>query len=153
MEKFDEVTAMLAQALDPIVSEGLATYGDGSSGVWDIPLLAFEFTSTAAFCTVRTSELAASASLETVVDAFLAGSVDQPDVQLVTGPEVTSLPAGEATMVVATLIDPQSQVATTTAVYILEGDTVAIFSCASPEPPDDDWLSIAETFEFLPAEE
>jgi hypothetical protein len=34
-----------------------------------------------------------------------------------------------------------------------EGGSVFNIWCAGPERSDDDWLSVAETFEFLPAEE
>ena len=34
-----------------------------------------------------------------------------------------------------------------------DGHAAAALLCRSDEPPDDGWLSIAETFEFLPAEE
>ncbi len=38
--------------------------------------------------------------------------------------------------------------------YILTDGRVLLFlGCWAPERPDDDWLSIAETIEFLPAEE
>ena len=38
--------------------------------------------------------------------------------------------------------------------YILVNDFgLLFFLCWGPERPDDDWLSIAETIEFLPAEE
>jgi len=41
------------------------------------------------------------------------------------------------------------------AVYLLsDGDTLIVMSCIAPEPLDGDWwLSIAESFEFMPAEE
>ena len=38
--------------------------------------------------------------------------------------------------------------------YILAADDVFYtFACIGEDPPDDHWLSIAETFEFLPMEE
>jgi hypothetical protein len=38
--------------------------------------------------------------------------------------------------------------------YILTDGRILFFlGCLAPERPDDDWLSIAETIEFLPAEE
>jgi hypothetical protein len=41
------------------------------------------------------------------------------------------------------------------AVYLLsDGVALLVLSCVAPRPPEGDWwLSIAETFEFLPAEE
>jgi len=35
---------------------------------------------------------------------------------------------------------------------INSGDRAAAFGCGAPDAPDDDWQSIAETFEFLPKE-
>jgi len=40
-----------------------------------------------------------------------------------------------------------------TAWVFLDGERRVVLFCRSEEPPDDDWLSIAETFEFLPSEE
>ncbi|MEA2026469.1 MAG: hypothetical protein U9O18_07240, partial [Chloroflexota bacterium] len=38
--------------------------------------------------------------------------------------------------------------------YLFDGgDGAFVLSCYGEDPPDDDWLSIAETLEFLPAEE
>jgi len=40
-----------------------------------------------------------------------------------------------------------------TAWIFTDGDRHAALLCRSVRPPDDRWLSIAESFEFLPAEE
>jgi hypothetical protein len=40
-----------------------------------------------------------------------------------------------------------------TAWIFLDGERRVVLFCQSEEPPEDRWLSIAETFEFLPAEE
>jgi hypothetical protein len=40
-----------------------------------------------------------------------------------------------------------------TAWVFLDGERRVVLFCHSKEPPEDRWLSIAETFEFLPAEE
>ena len=40
-----------------------------------------------------------------------------------------------------------------TAYLFTDGSAWWRLECTSPEPPEDRWLSIAETFEFLPAEE
>jgi hypothetical protein len=40
-----------------------------------------------------------------------------------------------------------------TAWVFLDGARRAALFCRSTEPPEDRWLSIAETFEFLPVEE
>ena len=41
--------------------------------------------------------------------------------------------------------------------FLVAGETIISFSCQAmppaPDPPEDRWLSIAETFEFLPVEE
>jgi hypothetical protein len=36
--------------------------------------------------------------------------------------------------------------------YFTDGSTYMLLTCTHVERPEDDWLSIAETFEFLPAE-
>jgi hypothetical protein len=40
-----------------------------------------------------------------------------------------------------------------TAWIFLDNERRVVLFCRSEEPPEDDWLSIAETFEFLPVEE
>ena len=47
---------------------------------------------------------------------------------------------------------PSSRGSTT--VYVLAGDSLHLgVSCVASARPEDGWLSIAETFEYLPAEE
>ena len=49
---------------------------------------------------------------------------------------------------------PHSTGVAQSSVYLLGTDeSHAMLICTSDLRPDDDWLSIAETFEFLPAEE
>jgi hypothetical protein len=62
------------------------------------------------------------------------------------------LPAGSATRIDWDIVEPDGDHYSST--YNLAGlDGPTWLDCEGPERPDDDWLSIAETFEFLPAEE
>jgi len=84
------------------------------------------------------------ASLEDIVP-FLFGGMDDAD-----RPEITylELPAGQAARM------DVSDEATHLSIYLLrEGNTFYRISCAGDEPPDDRWLSIAESFKFLSEEE
>ncbi len=71
--------------------------------------------------------------------------------QLASGPDVTmlELPAGEAARIDYGLRFPGYE--TLHAAYFFsDGSVFFVLTCTDLERPDDDWLSIAETFEFLP---
>jgi hypothetical protein len=65
--------------------------------------------------------------------------------------EPLDFPPGSAIVVhVDNECDPQHKM---TLYSIASWDQAGEVRCIASERPDDDWLSIAETFEFLPAEE
>jgi hypothetical protein len=108
-------------------------------------------------CTISLS--LATADLEAHLEAFLAGLQAAPGV--VGPPEATLLvlPAGDAARVdhVYTGLAPDgAEVVTAVSAYFLIADEVVYsLTCAdstSSDSPDDRWLSVAETFEFLPEE-
>jgi hypothetical protein len=89
-------------------------------------------------------KLKEDASLEDILPLLFGGGDDEDR------PGITylELPAGQA----ARMDGPDE--ATHLSVYLLrDGNTFYWISCAGDDLPDDRWLSIAETFEFLPAEE
>jgi hypothetical protein len=71
--------------------------------------------------------------------------------QLVSGPDVETLelPAGEAGRIDYGLRFPGYQTEHAT-YHLTDGSDFHVLTCTYVERPDDDWLSIAETFEFLP---
>lgn len=73
---------------------------------------------------------------------------------LASSPQITmlQLPAGEAARVDYSLAFPQFETLHAVYYFIDEPDVYSL-TCTALERPDDDWLSIAETFEFLPADE
>ena len=84
------------------------------------------------------------ASLKDILPFLFSGmgDADQPGIMYL------DFPVGQA----ARMDVPDE--ATHLSVYLLRGgNTFYWISCAGDDPPDDRWLSIAETFEFLPAEE
>ncbi len=74
--------------------------------------------------------------------------------QLASGPDITmlELPAGEVARIDYGLQYPGLETAHA-AYYFIDGSTFHLLTCTSVERAEDDWLSIAETFEFLIAEE
>jgi hypothetical protein len=68
-------------------------------------------------------------------------------------PETVSLPVGEATVLWGTAGPDYEQSFEAYADYVLtRGEDAFVLACAGEEPPEDHWLSIAESFEFLPEE-
>ena len=63
-------------------------------------------------------------------------------------PVVVELPAGPALFIAVDYVD-----GTESAVYVGRHAGMFIVGCDGWERPDDDWLAIAETIEFLPVEE
>ena len=81
------------------------------------------------------------ASLEDILSLLFVGGddADQPGITYL------ELPAGQAARM------DVSDEATHLSIYLLrDGNTFYRISCAGDDPPDDRWLSIAETFEFPP---
>lgn len=69
------------------------------------------------------------------------------------GPLAIDLPYGPAWVLHGTLGDPSAGSGVYLTMYMLGGDGLELgLSCYGYERPPDDWLSIAETLEWLPAE-
>ena len=93
------------------------------------------------------------ASLNMAVAADMAAMGDMGEA-LVGEPAIESieLPAGESARIDYALEYPGVQ-AVFSAYYFTDGTTFHLLTCTGTERPDDSWRSIAETFEFLAAEE
>lgn len=93
----------------------------------------------------------ATLSLALAADAAALGNMGEV---LVGGPEtqMLDLPAGETARVDYALEYPAVQ-AFFSAYYFTDGAMFHLMTCTGTVRPDDGWLSIAETFEFLPGEE
>ena len=87
-------------------------------------------------------------SIYVATGSFLAGLAPDPDI---IGPQsiIEDLPAGPTGHITATDVDGW----TLGAYHFTDGVTWVYLDCRSMEPPGDGWRSIAETFEFLPADE
>jgi hypothetical protein len=83
-----------------------------------------------------------------------AAAVSAMGDQVVSGPGATmlELPAGESARLDYELRFPVLQT-NQAAYYFTDGSTFHLLTCTDVVRAVDDWLSIAETFEFLPAEE
>jgi hypothetical protein len=90
------------------------------------------------------TSLAALARIE--ADAF----AEMGD-RIASGPDVTmlQLPAGEVARIDYGLQYPNLETAHA-AYYFVDGATLHLLTCTNVERAEDDWLSIAETFEILP---
>jgi hypothetical protein len=94
------------------------------------------------------------------LDAFVAGIIDhhggadETTAGGATAANVT-IPAGNAARIDIVQIAPIFGTAMDSSLYALKTDgLIYLFFCGGDgEAPDDRWFSIAETFEFLPAEE
>jgi hypothetical protein len=115
--------------------------GWGAAGDW-VADAAFEF------CGVGSTGI--SEPLATSRLAAVAAALGGPSSGT---PTVVGLPAGTAIAVdfPGTLDDGLAVSAT--AYFVANDRTLLIASCVAPDPPQDRWLSIAESVEFLPAEE
>ena len=96
---------------------------------------------------------AADAPLEDILAAEAAAFVEMGD-RLASGPETTilELAAGEVGRIDYGLQYPTLE-SIHAAYYYSDGTTSHLLTCTGLERPEDDWLSIAETFEFLDDEE
>lgn len=72
--------------------------------------------------------------------------------QLASGPDLTmiELPAGSAARIDYSLRLPAYETLHA-AYYLTDGSEFFVLTCTNLERPEDDWLSIAESFELLPA--
>ncbi len=101
-----------------------------------------------------------AASLDELAAIYPVFSDDEP-MPIIDTSEI-ELPAGRAIRFIADYsLDPEfdpefdgGKDATYVTTYIMVDSLRVLFlGCYAPERPDDDWLSIAETIEFLPIEE
>jgi hypothetical protein len=92
-------------------------------------------------------------SLDLAVATDAAAVIAMGD-QVVSGPETTmlELPAGESARLDYGLRFPALETVHS-AYYFTDSSTFHLLTCTDLVRADDDWLSIAETFEFLSAEE
>jgi len=92
-------------------------------------------------------------SLESILARDEAGAGALGD-RLASGPEATmlDLPDGAVARLDYGLQYPELETAHA-AYYFTDGSTFHLMTCTHVERAEDDWLSIAETFEFLPAGE
>jgi hypothetical protein len=103
-----------------------------------------------------TVRLVSGDSLEERMAVNEAGVSNKPEAS-VTGTHIVDLPAGEAGRL--DYVEPMEftdmgVVTIHGSMYFLTGETWEYgLTCLAAAAPDDRWLSIAETFEFLPAEE
>jgi len=90
------------------------------------------------------------ASLGVIVESEAAAFADLGD-RLASGPDVSmlQLPAGEVARIDYGLTYPTLETAHA-AYYFSDGATLHLLTCTDTERAEDDWLSIAETFEALP---
>ena len=123
----------------PVVRAEEPREDDGSGGI--------------AFCEVKVAGPCGD-SCSTLVDGWAASEVDwweggtEVPVPSIIASEALSLPAVHAVRVDVRYDDDWGR-----SIYMLtDGQVAATLLCIAPAPPDDGWLSVAETFEFLPAE-
>ena len=90
------------------------------------------------------------AALGVIAESEAAAFTELGD-RLASGPDISrlELPAGEAVRIVYGLKYPTLETAHA-AYYFLDGATLHLLTCTNVERAEDDWLSIAETFELLP---
>jgi hypothetical protein len=143
---FDAAAAMLGPRVRAAIVEAAAI-----SDALDVPLVACQFSRAPHGCDVMTAELAMSVTADALVDQHIS-SAEERGIVFATGPEVIMLPAGPATVIYG---EPgeSSDSSRSLAAYFIEAEPIFIVYCVGEWPPEDRWLSIAETFEFLPVEE
>jgi hypothetical protein len=98
-------------------------------------------------------------SMELGLDAATADLVARMEAQPDTFPAGTTvsdvaLPAGEAKRIDGRQVTEVVEAPTDFSLYLAtDGSRSYLIRCAAVSPPDDAWLFVAETFEFLPAAE
>ena len=134
--------------LPPAFSQG-PEVEEGGRGRVRYVLVAVEPDSDASCGVIDVTDVATASppwtSVDDAVAARQAALAEEPDAGMPTTTFI-ELPAGRAGRLDVTLGRDTSRW------YFSEGAAWFSLSCASSEPPDDRWLSIAETFEFLPVE-
>jgi hypothetical protein len=93
--------------------------------------------------------LAAHRTLDEVIDSYAASMLENEFAAVVQEPTPVDVRAGPGRVLVVT-VAPPDQPSTNLVTYVIEGSGVfAGIFCSAGERPDDDWLSLAESLEFL----
>jgi hypothetical protein len=110
---------------------------------------------TASACGVGLGDNRTDTALDVLADALFEAYSADPRATEVTPPVEIDLPGGDAFRIGMRMAEPtaEGQYLPSTVYVMLADDRYLLASCSAYQRPDDDWLSIAETFEFLPAEE
>jgi hypothetical protein len=150
-EDFDTVMAQLADLTSP---EFVAEHEDGFSKVDpDMPLLGGGLDQGGG-CGVVVLQ-PTGLTLDAAAADLIARMEAQPDT-FPAGATVTdvALPAGQAKRIDGRQVAEGLHAPTDFSLHLAtDGSRFYLIRCAAVDPPDDAWLSVAETFEFLPAEE
>jgi hypothetical protein len=131
-----------------LVAEALSSSSDQGA------LVLFDEDSTMTTCGFRVLP-ALETDLRTSADFLASFLSNQEGFSDVERPRLVELAAGPGVLIAASLADPDgSGVSGPTVLAYADGpESLLLMSCFGAERPEDDWLSIAETFEWLPAEE
>jgi hypothetical protein len=84
-------------------------------------------------------------SVEAATASYWFASESNPEI-VRTESSIEDLPAGRVGHIIAADTDDW----TYGAYYFTDGDAWLYLECWSPDPPEDEWLSVAQSFEFLP---
>ena len=146
---------LLAAALDlgdPIDVVGLVTEEFSGIAGAQLGLLEDSWVSACGFGVFSGPEMELSALAD-----LLSSSLSADDsVANLERPRAIGLSAGQGFLIAASFAGPDQPGDTRPVVlYVVEraAGSFLMITCAGHERPEDDWLSIAETFEFLPAED
>ena len=149
-ERYDSVTAQLTEVTSPeFVAEYEVAFMEVSG---EMPLVGIA-ASQGGSCGIAVSPT--DLTLDAIASNYVAWIEGQPDISP-DGAALTdvALPAIEAKRIDMSHVEAGSQTPTSTSWYLLtSGGRGYAISCSGDDPPDDRWLSIVETWEWLPAEE
>ncbi len=115
-------------------------------------MLAEPITRTGEGCGVTVSRSSVS-SLDQLVDDKISARSEHQLGAPAGGQAEVLLPAGRSIAIRDVVRDEDGQTIVVNPYFLRRGTTDYMLSCFGSDPPDDRWLSIAETFEFLPADE
>jgi len=141
--------------LDPVVwpADGAELLGVlATAGSEDMQLLSSHAT-TVDLCWMG-AQPAWDMPIDEVADSMFESYLDDPSARDVEAPQRIDLPAGPAYLIRSSDQD-DSGVWGPSSMYLLDADPGVLMTYCSTKDarPEDDWLSIVETIEFLPAEE
>jgi hypothetical protein len=145
----DAYTAAVGPRLPAAAAEAVAVRG--LDGILDVSLMANQMAREPDVCFGMTAAPGQSGSVDAVLGGLMR-STETLGAVFPAGPEVVSLPVGPATVIHGEPDGPSPGLTLPFVAYFIEAETAYVLYCESKQPPDDRWLSIAETFEVLPAE-